>query len=39
VQPGDFVEVEGSISVHSIGGQLYPLLRVASPADVRRLAP
>ncbi|BCW99739.1 MAG: hypothetical protein KatS3mg024_2566 [Armatimonadota bacterium] len=37
VQIGDFIAVEGSVSVQKIGGQLYPLLRVASPEDVRRI--
>jgi hypothetical protein len=39
VQVGDFVAVEGSVSVQKTGGQVYPLLRVASPSDVRRIAP
>ncbi len=39
VQVGDFVSVEGSVSLQKTGGQVYPLLRVASPSDVRRIAP
>ncbi len=39
IQTGDFVTVEGSISVQKSGGTLFPMLRVASPSDMRRIAP